>query len=207
MYMGHEFYDHCTCTVPALYLSWHPCARPSQHRLQKQTCYYLLNKSGVFAEQTRIHKISCHHFSNGRPQLGIHSSRCTEHYQMSVPHIYITQITFSADGQAHSYNGMTETFQSLQWRHNGLDGFSNHQPHHCLLSRLFGRRSKKTSKLHVTALCAGNSPVTGEFPAQRASYAENVSISWRHHGDPHKEASQKGHKRSLINGSASPYIF
>ena len=27
-----------------------------------------------------------------------------------------------------------------------------------------------------------NSPVTGEFPAQRASNAENVSIWWRHHG-------------------------
>ena len=33
------------------------------------------------------------------------------------------------------------------------------------------------------ALCAGNSPVTGEFPAQRASYAENISIWWRHHVD------------------------
>ena len=54
--------------------------------------------------------------------------------------------------------------QSLQWRRNGLDGVSNHQPHHCLLSRLFGRRSKKTSKLRVTGLCAGNSPWTGEFP-------------------------------------------
>ena len=32
------------------------------------------------------------------------------------------------------------------------------------------------------ALCAGNSPVTGEFPTQRASNAENVSIWWRHHG-------------------------
>ena len=29
--------------------------------------------------------------------------------------------------------------------------------------------------------CAGNSPVTSEFPAQRASNAENVSIWWRHH--------------------------
>ena len=27
----------------------------------------------------------------------------------------------------------------------------------------------------------GNSPVTGQFPAQRASNAENVSIWWRHH--------------------------
>ena len=43
------------------------------------------------------------------------------------------------------------------------------------------RRSKKTSKLIVTGLCVGNSPVTGEFPAQRASNAEKVSIWWRHH--------------------------
>ena len=28
------------------------------------------------------------------------------------------------------------------------------------------RRSKKTSKLRVTGLCVGNSPGTGEFPAQ-----------------------------------------
>ena len=43
------------------------------------------------------------------------------------------------------------------------------------------RRSKETSKLRVTGLCAGNSPVTGEFPAQKASNAENVSIWWRRH--------------------------
>ena len=47
--------------------------------------------------------------------------------------------------------------------------------------RLFRRRSKKTSKLRVTGLCEGNSPVTGEFFAQRDSNAENVSIWWRHH--------------------------
>ena len=48
----------------------------------------------------------------------------------------------------------------LLWRHNGHDGVSNHQPHECLLNRSFMCRSKKTSKLHVTGLCAGNSPVT-----------------------------------------------
>ena len=62
---------------------------------------------------------------------------------------------------------------SLQWRHNGRDGVSNHQPHHCLVNRLFGCRSKKTSKLRVIGLCASNSPM--------ASNAENVSIWWRHH--------------------------
>ena len=61
------------------------------------------------------------------------------------------------------------------------DSVSNHQLHDCLLSRIFRRRSKKTSKLHVTGLCAGNSPLTGEFPAQMHSNSENVSIWWRHH--------------------------
>ena len=70
---------------------------------------------------------------------------------------------------------------TLQWRHNGRDGVWNHQPQHCLLNRLFRRRSKKTSTLRVTGLCAGSSPVTGVFPAQMASNAENVSIWWRHH--------------------------
>ena len=69
----------------------------------------------------------------------------------------------------------------FQWRHNERDGVSNHQPRDCSLNRLFSRRLKKTSKLCVTGLCVGNSPVTGEFPAQRASNAENVIIWWRHH--------------------------
>ena len=60
-------------------------------------------------------------------------------------------------------------------------------------------RSKKTSKLRVTGLCAGNSPEAGEFPAQMASNAENVSIWWRHHGNTSPSsylsvcASQKSH--------------
>ena len=70
---------------------------------------------------------------------------------------------------------------TLHWRHNEHDSVSNHQPYDCLLNRLFRRTSKKTSKPRVTGLCAGNSPVTDEFPAQRASNAENVSIWWRHH--------------------------
>ena len=70
---------------------------------------------------------------------------------------------------------------TLQWRHNEHNAVSNHQPYVCLLRRLFRRRSKKKSKLRATGLCAGNSPVTGEFPAQMASNAENVSIWWRHH--------------------------
>ena len=59
------------------------------------------------------------------------------------------------------------------WRHNERDGVSNHQPHDCLLNRLFSRRS---SKFRVTALCERNSPVTGEFPTQSARKKDNVSF-------------------------------
>ena len=75
----------------------------------------------------------------------------------------------------------TKVHRPLQWRHNEHNCVSNHHPRHCLLNRLFGHRLKKTSKFRVTCLCVGNSPRTGEFPAQMASNAENVSIWWRHH--------------------------
>ena len=71
-----------------------------------------------------------------------------------------------------------ELLVTLQWHHNDHNGVSKHQPHGCCLLRC---RSKKTSKLRVTGLCAGNSPLTSEFPAQRASNAEYVSIWWGHH--------------------------
>ena len=47
---------------------------------------------------------------------------------------------------------LTSRYLPLHWRHNDHDGVSNHQPHDCLLNRLFRRRSKKTSKLRVTGL-------------------------------------------------------
>ena len=68
-----------------------------------------------------------------------------------------------------------------QWHHNERDGVSNYQPYACLLNRLFNAQIEETSKLRVTGLCEGNSPVTAEFPAHTASNAENVSIWWRHH--------------------------
>ena len=70
---------------------------------------------------------------------------------------------------------------TLKWRHNNRDGVSNQRRYDCLLNHLFRHRSNKTLKLRVTGHYAGNSLVTGEFPAQRASNAENISIWWRHH--------------------------
>ena len=61
-------------------------------------------------------------------------------------------------------------WKSLHRRHNERND-SNHQRPHC---------PKKTSKLRVTGLCVRNSPVTREFPTQKASNGENVTIWWRH---------------------------
>ena len=63
-------------------------------------------------------------------------------------------------------------YSPMQRRHNERDGVSNNRRHDCLFNRVFRPRSKKTSKLCVTGLCEGKSPVTGEFHAQRASNAE-----------------------------------
>ena len=82
------------------------------------------------------------------------------------------------------YHSQPRNFIPLQWRHNERDSVSNHQLT-IVYSTVYSRhRSKKTSKLRVTGLCAGNSLGTREFPAQRASYAENVSIWWCHHAGP-----------------------
>ena len=79
------------------------------------------------------------------------------------------------------HSNLSGANESLLWRHNGHSSVSNHQPYDRLHNCLFRRRSKQTSKLRVTGLCVGNSPGIGEFPAQMASYAENVFIWWLHH--------------------------
>ena len=66
-----------------------------------------------------------------------------------------------------------------QWYHNERDGVSNHRRLGCLLNRLFRLRSKKISKLRVTGLYGGNSPVT---PHKGPVTWKFVFILWRHHG-------------------------
>ena len=109
-----------------------------------------------------------------------HYSECT--MTLDIVYVVDTSVSITPNDWIRVVGflvGMTQTLTigvnevgPLRWRHNGRDGVSNHQPHDCLLKRLFRRRAKKTSKLRVTGLCEGNSPVTGEFPAQRASNAE-----------------------------------
>ena len=91
---------------------------------------------------------------------------------------YVFQLCWEVDITSWK---LRTAYLALQWRHNERDGVSNHRRLHCLYNCWFRHRSKKTSKLSVTGLCAGNSPVTSEFPSQKASNAENVSLWWRHH--------------------------
>ena len=115
-------------------------------------------------------RIKLIHFSKGVPGNSLILWYCT----------YLSPV-FTVTTKETRYLYMHNT---LQCHHNERDGISNHRCLDCLLNRLFRRRSKKTSKLRVIGLCEGNSPGTGEFPAQRASNAENVSIWWRHHHIP-----------------------
>ena len=73
-----------------------------------------------------------------------------------------------------------QNYNTLQWSHNERDGVLS------LAFRWFAQpfdqaQIKENIKVRRHRLWWGNSPVTGEFPAQRASDADNVSISWRHH--------------------------
>ena len=94
---------------------------------------------------------------------------------------------------------------SLEWRHNGHDCVSNHQPpHDCLLNRLFRRRLMKASKPQVTGLFEGNTPVTGEISAQRISNLENVSIWWRFHDNSRNELPYNWWKH--VSTKAVPWL-
>ena len=118
----------------------------------------------------------------GNPQLtGRFTSYRASHDCCDLIQAFYTQPSVSL----HSHG------DALQWRHNAHDNVSNHRPHHCLHNRLFRHRSKKTPKLRITGLCAGNSPVTGEFP-HKWPVAQNVSIWWRHHGpyDSHSASEE-----------------
>ena len=101
----------------------------------------------------------------------------------------MSRLCYSIEWVWHAlYNMLT-----LLWRRNRRGSVSNQQPHDCLLNRLFRRRSKKTSKLRVTGLCAGNSPGT-----QMISNAENVSIWCRHHEKDERTESGVMDERDIL---------
>ena len=106
---------------------------------------------------------------------------------------------------------MIEIILPLQRRHNERDGVSNHQPHECLLDRLFRRRSKKTLKLRHWHLW-------GEFIGHR--WIPRTNDQWRGKcfhlmtswcgritdANPSPNFYRKLHWRSKIKGASSANI-
>ena len=100
--------------------------------------------------------------------------------------------------------------QPLHWRHNDHDGNSNHQPHGCLLNRLFRRRSKKTSKFRVTGLCVGNSPgpvnSPHKGPVTRKMFPFDDVIMWEQDSMPSGIWGRFENALSALK-SKSSYVF
>ena len=71
-------------------------------------------------------------------------------------------------GSEHSHDDITMTSLWARWHIES--------PASRLFTQPFIQTQIKTSKLRVTGLWAGNSAGTDEFPAQKASNAENVSF-------------------------------
>ena len=98
---------------------------------------------------------------------------------------------------------------TLHLRHNDHDGVSNHQPHGCLLHSLFKAQIKENIKaLRHWPLC-GEFTGIGEFPAQRASYAEKVSIWWRHHVLFQDQCDNRGQRqhRGVLRNIMANFIY
>ena len=70
---------------------------------------------------------------------------------------------------------------SLQWRHNGRDGVSDHQPYDCSLNCIFKEQIKENSQ---SAASQASVREIHRWPVNsltKTSNAKNVSIWWRHH--------------------------
>ena len=94
-----------------------------------------------------------------------------------------------------SRGNTSDLVATSRWRHNGRDGVSNHQPQDCLLNHLFRRRSKKTSKLRVTGLCAGihrgpmNSPHKWPVTRKMFPFHDVIMFWWVYVADTHPQSN------------------
>ena len=123
-------------------------------------CRFCLCRSNDIQVSIKYIGVSCAHFQRQGVSGNEHKSETQSKHRLShrisQPHL--------TTAKQNMWTG---------WRHQ-METFS------ALLALCGGE--KKTSKLHVTGLCVGNSPVTGEFPTQRASNVEDVSNWLCHHG-------------------------
>ena len=149
----------CVCSVmwfPAFNPTYRPVFNYSQNISVLSSCDFHVSTLNV--ENSSKHRYIIKTRTHRRCKPDLQQYDCV--YIYIYIHIYAKLRNIIWYKSAMLYMMM----DTLRWRHNGRDSVSNHQPHDCLLNRLFRRRWKKTSKLCVTGLCAGNSTGTGEFP-------------------------------------------
>ena len=108
----------------------------------------------------------------------ISRSRLLLGWRLKLKHYFFPDTSMVSD------NAWRRRGVALQWRHNERDDVSIHQRLHGLLNSLFGRRSKKTSKLCVTGLCEWNWPVTGEFPSLWLNFHQWLCPQCSYHKGP-----------------------
>ena len=121
-------------------------------------CYIARNKPWIQDNGlTRYHKNN--NYSGTRSRI-FRDSKVNTCAMRLIPRVYVPP-SYALQQERKGCN--LTRFSSLRWSHNGRDSVSNH----CLLHRLFRRRSKKTSKLRVTGLCVGNSSGPVNSPHKR----------------------------------------
>ena len=92
------------------------------------------------------------------------------HFLEFVNHLcWILKTTFNAD--------LADLAHTIQWSRV----VSNHQQLDYFFSSSFRLTTKKMSTHWITGSLWGNSSLPDEFPPQRVSNGESVSISWRQH--------------------------
>ena len=117
------------------------------------------------------------------------TSPLTQHQSLNSPNVQLKPVAIIGILMSHLEANFDilifhctlawDQYLPLQWRHNEHNGVSNHQPHDCLLKRLFKSQIRENIKdLRHWSLWG---EFTGDFPAQMPSSAENVSIWWHHH--------------------------
>ena len=87
-------------------------------------------------------------------ESGLHSSVSTGHHRYlkdkNACRWLIEFVMYIMGMMLHNDSMVYLPLLTLQWRHNGRDSLSKHQPYDCFLNHLFRHRWKKTPKLCVT---------------------------------------------------------
>ena len=92
-------------------------------------------------------------------------------------------LSYICEGQG-CFKGTRCAIPSLQWRHNGRDGVSNHQPLDCLFNRLFRCRSRKHQSSASLAYVRGihrwpvNSPHKGPVTREMFPIDGAIMFIW-----------------------------